>query len=277
MQLVLLAVVVVWLALVWYTLADARRRLDDQMLVGSAVLASLIFPFLGTIVYMIVRPPEYLEDVRERELEMQAAEARLASLDYQLCPHCDAPAGRDFLRCPHCLRKLRDTCMACSQAARPRLDDLPVLRDGDPRRHAAAPQPAPARGAGGDEPAPDVEDVCQPPPAHDDVVEAAPAYEHVSQPPPSYDDIDRARREYEAAQATQAFSEVAGGDEPFGAAGAREPAYEDAPWTTRRAGSRRAADAGALTPSPAAPRYGPPRTHLRPPNPRTRRTPWTGP
>ena len=83
-----------WLALVWYTFADAKRRLDDQLLIGSAVLASLLFPFLGTIVYMIVRPPEYLEDVRERELEMEAAEARLASLDYQLCPHCDTPSGR---------------------------------------------------------------------------------------------------------------------------------------------------------------------------------------
>lgn len=118
-QLVLLAVVVVWLSLVWYTFADAQRRLDDQLLIGSAVLASLMFPFLGTIVYMIVRPPEYLEDVRERELEMDAARARLASADYQLCPHCDAPAGRDFLRCPHCLRKLRDTCGGCSRPLDP--------------------------------------------------------------------------------------------------------------------------------------------------------------
>jgi hypothetical protein len=118
-QLVLLAVVVIWLALVWYTFADAKRRLDDDLLVGSAVLASLLFPFLGTIVYMIVRPPEYLEDVRERELEMEAAQARLHSLDYQLCPHCDAAVGRDFLRCPHCLRKLRDTCVTCSRPLDP--------------------------------------------------------------------------------------------------------------------------------------------------------------
>ena len=48
------------------------------MLVACATLASL-FPFVGTIVYMIVRPPEYLDDVRLRELEMQAAEARLPS------------------------------------------------------------------------------------------------------------------------------------------------------------------------------------------------------
>ena len=58
------------------------------MLIGCATAASL-FPFVGTIIYMIVRPPEYLDDVRERELEMQAAEARLAELGYHLCPHCD--------------------------------------------------------------------------------------------------------------------------------------------------------------------------------------------
>ena len=118
-QLVLLGIVVMWLALVWYTFADARRRIDDGLLIASATLAAIIFPFLGTIVYMIVRPPEYLEDVKERELEMQAAEARLLSADYQLCPHCDAPAGRDFLRCPHCMRKLRDTCGTCAKPLDP--------------------------------------------------------------------------------------------------------------------------------------------------------------
>lgn len=118
-ELVLLGVVVVWLALVWFTYADARRRMSDGMLVGSAVLAAVVFPFIGTVVYLIVRPPEFLEDVRERELEMQAAEARLHSLDYQLCPHCDHAAGRDFLRCPHCLRKLRDTCGACTKPLDP--------------------------------------------------------------------------------------------------------------------------------------------------------------
>ena len=143
-ELVLLGIVVVWLALVWFTYADARRRIDDGLLVALARRSRpSIFPFVGTIVYMIVRPPEYLEDMRERELEMQAAEARLHSLDYQLCPHCDHPVGRDFLRCPHCLRKLRDTCGTCAKPLDPDWLDLPVLRGGDPRRHPAAPLAAP--------------------------------------------------------------------------------------------------------------------------------------
>lgn len=118
-ELLLLGIVVVWLALVWFTYADARRRIDDGLLVGSATLAAVVFPFVGTIVYLIVRPPEFLEDIRERQLDMQAAEARLHSLDYQLCPHCDHAVGRDFLRCPHCLRKLRDTCGTCAKPLDP--------------------------------------------------------------------------------------------------------------------------------------------------------------
>ena len=84
-NLLLLFLVVIWLALIYWTCADARRRIDDPMLVGCATAASL-FPFVGTIVYLIVRPPEYLEDVRERELEIAAAEARLATLEQHALP-----------------------------------------------------------------------------------------------------------------------------------------------------------------------------------------------
>jgi hypothetical protein len=117
-DLVLLFLVVIWLALVYWTYADARRRIGDPMLIGCATAASL-FPFVGTIVYMIVRPPEYLDDVRERELEMQAAEARLAEVGYHLCPHCDYEVEKDFLRCPNCMRKLKDPCTTCGRPLDP--------------------------------------------------------------------------------------------------------------------------------------------------------------
>src|SRR5206468_3348302 len=81
--------VVIWLALVYWTYADAQRRIDDPMLVGCATAASL-FPFIGTIVYTIVRPPEFLEDAHERELEIKAAEARLRVLENRTCRNCGA-------------------------------------------------------------------------------------------------------------------------------------------------------------------------------------------
>jgi double zinc ribbon protein len=117
-NLLILCLVVIWLALVYWTYADARRRIVDPMLVACATAASL-FPFVGTIVYAIVRPPEYLEDVRERELEIQAAEARLHQLGYHLCPHCDYEVEKDFVRCPNCLRKLKDPCRECGKPLDP--------------------------------------------------------------------------------------------------------------------------------------------------------------
>jgi Double zinc ribbon len=117
-NLAILFLIVLWLALIYWTYADARRRIEDPMLIACATAASL-FPFVGTLVYLIVRPPEYLEDVRERELEIQAAEARLHQLGYHLCPHCDAEVEKDFLRCPSCLRKLKDPCASCGKPLDP--------------------------------------------------------------------------------------------------------------------------------------------------------------
>ena len=118
-NLLILFLVVIWLALVYRAYADARRRIMDPMLVACAALGAFIFPFVGSIVYMLVRPPEYLEDIHERELEMQAAEARLHELNYMLCPHCDYEVKEDFLRCPNCMRKLRDPCASCARPLDP--------------------------------------------------------------------------------------------------------------------------------------------------------------
>ena len=118
-NMLLLFLVVLYFALAYRTFADARRRIADPMLVWCAVATSLIFPFIGYLVYMLVRPPEYLDDVRERELEMQAAEARLYELTTGFCPHCDHPVKDDFLRCPSCLRKLKDPCPNCTRPLDP--------------------------------------------------------------------------------------------------------------------------------------------------------------
>ena len=118
-NLLLLFLGVLYLALVYWTFADARRRIADPLLVACATMASL-FPFVGTIVYTIVRPPEYLEDRRERELEIAAAEARLAQMDELHCPQCDYEVEKSFLRCPSCLKRLREPCASCSKPLDPR-------------------------------------------------------------------------------------------------------------------------------------------------------------
>ena len=114
-DLLILFAVVLWLALVYWAYADARRRIADPALVGLSVLVAFLFPFIGAIVYTIVRPPEYIEDARERELEMQAAEVRLSEAGHLLCPYCDYRIEREFVRCPSCLRKLKERCVNCAR------------------------------------------------------------------------------------------------------------------------------------------------------------------
>lgn len=78
-NLLLLFLAIIWVALIYWTYTDARRRIADPMLVGCATAASL-FPFVGTVIYMIVRPPEFLEDAYEREVSIESSETLIRIL-----------------------------------------------------------------------------------------------------------------------------------------------------------------------------------------------------
>jgi hypothetical protein len=81
LNLLVIFLIAIWLALVFWAYNDAKRRLDDSVLVGSAAFAALVFPFAGALVYAIVRPPETLDDRYERELDIRAGELRVRILE----------------------------------------------------------------------------------------------------------------------------------------------------------------------------------------------------
>ena len=111
-------VAVFWLATAYWVYKDARRRIEDPWLVAMATVLGLVPPFLGPIIYMFFRPPEYLEDVRERELEIRAMEERLARRDLH-CPVCRAEVEAAFLVCPVCTTKLKQACATCRSPLEP--------------------------------------------------------------------------------------------------------------------------------------------------------------
>src|SRR5919201_2331502 len=150
-----LALVVVWLALVVWTYLDASRRIQDPVLVACATAASL-FPYIGTVVYSILRPPEFLDDARERDLEIKAAELRVRQLSELSCPNCRYPIEKTYLRCPNCQRRLKDPCEGCGKPVDPRWALCPYCETALPGRQRqvrrqpakrAAPRAAPQRAA----------------------------------------------------------------------------------------------------------------------------------
>src|SRR5256885_15364242 len=88
-NLALLLVVIFWAATAYWVYKDARRRIEDPWLVVMATLLGAAVPVIGPLIYMLFRPPEYLEDARERGLESKAIEERLAP-PAPHCPRCRA-------------------------------------------------------------------------------------------------------------------------------------------------------------------------------------------
>src|SRR5215218_2174801 len=139
--------VVFWLAVGYWVYKDARRRIEDPWLVAIATILGLVPPFVGPLIYMLFRPPEYLEDVRERELEIKAIETRLSVRDLH-CPVCRAEIDATYLVCPVCTTRLKQACVNCNRPlealwqvcpycetpVEPGGFELPQLETGRPRR-----------------------------------------------------------------------------------------------------------------------------------------------
>ena len=137
---------VLWLALGFWTYKDAKRRIEDPLLIGLSTLLGLIPPFLGPFIYMLFRPPEYLEDVRERNLEIKAIEDRINATDIR-CPVCHAEVDSSYLVCPVCTTKLKQACVSCGAPLEPIWQVCPYCETAiEPAAAGAPPVLAPRRG-----------------------------------------------------------------------------------------------------------------------------------
>jgi RNA polymerase subunit RPABC4/transcription elongation factor Spt4 len=103
--------VVLWISLAYWTFQDAGRRGTIRFFWG---IAALIFPFLGPLIYLIVRPPEYVLDSRERELELAVLERELKQR-VNLCPNCRSVVEKEYLLCPVCGWDLKKPCDNCGR------------------------------------------------------------------------------------------------------------------------------------------------------------------
>jgi len=103
--------IIVWLSFVYWTYRDARLRNTSAIFWALMVL---VLNYLGLIIYLIIRPPEYIEDVVERDLEIKRMEILLASAILR-CPTCGKEIKDDYIICPNCRKKLKKLCVQCEK------------------------------------------------------------------------------------------------------------------------------------------------------------------
>lgn len=132
-------------ALVLWTYKDAMRRVEDPILVATAVATALVLPIMGVLLYMLVRPPEYLADVRERELEIRAMQRQIGN--QERCPSCRSHIESDYLACPICRTQLRQPCRRCDKPLDPRWAVCPYCETEAPRPTSRDMDSPPARRA----------------------------------------------------------------------------------------------------------------------------------
>jgi hypothetical protein len=139
-----------WLAMGIWTFNDIRSRTRDWLAIGLACLLVLIFPVVGLILYMMIRPKETLAEVYDRALE---EEALLRELDESLtCFHCGVPVKENWVYCPTCHEQLQVKCQ-CGNLIRQEWD-ICVFCGVNPK---LAPPPMPARANSRPAPYPDLD------------------------------------------------------------------------------------------------------------------------
>jgi RNA polymerase subunit RPABC4/transcription elongation factor Spt4 len=100
-----------WLSLIIWAFRDMRARSRDPFAQILAALVVAALPFVGIIIYFILRPPETLAEAYERALE---EEALLQEIEERpACPGCSRTIEANWILCPYCHTRLRKVCPDC--------------------------------------------------------------------------------------------------------------------------------------------------------------------
>jgi RNA polymerase subunit RPABC4/transcription elongation factor Spt4 len=100
-----------WLAMVIWTWRDIRARSRDIFAAILAVLLVAVFPVIGLLLYLLLRPKETLAEAYDRALE---EEALLRTIEEQVvCPNCQRAVDQGWRFCAYCHTQVKKDCPHC--------------------------------------------------------------------------------------------------------------------------------------------------------------------
>ena len=106
---------VLWIALAYWVVRDSRLRTDS---IGFTIFSAFLvlgLPYLGTLIYLVVRPPHTLDEERALELEAAALVDPPAVVTERPCPTCGREIEKDFVMCPYCRTQFARRCRSCGR------------------------------------------------------------------------------------------------------------------------------------------------------------------
>jgi RNA polymerase subunit RPABC4/transcription elongation factor Spt4 len=112
-------VAVLWVATAFFVWRDARRRSTSPLFQLFALILGFIPPFLGALVYLVIRPPRTIDEERALALEEHTLqEIENDAIPMRPCPSCGREIETDFIVCPYCRTQFARRCHACDRVLR---------------------------------------------------------------------------------------------------------------------------------------------------------------
>lgn len=133
---VVMCVVALWAAMVFWTFRDMRSRSRDFLAQVIVAVLVTVLTLPGLLIYLFLRPRETLSEAYERSLE---EEALLQEIEEKpVCPGCKQRAQADWQACPHCHTRLKKPCVRCSKMLELTWDVCPYCTTTQPNYAAEA-------------------------------------------------------------------------------------------------------------------------------------------
>lgn len=125
LQILTIYIVLMWLAVVVWTLRDITTRSSNLLVILSTTLFVAVGTVPALIIYLLIRPSQTLEDNRNKDLFYASVLDQRVSIcedchglvrtSFQYCPHCSNNLGK---KCPNCNKKINPTwkyCPGCNE------------------------------------------------------------------------------------------------------------------------------------------------------------------
>ncbi|HET9052085.1 MAG TPA: zinc ribbon domain-containing protein [Candidatus Dormibacteraeota bacterium] len=106
---------VLWIALAYWVVRDSRLRTESAGFTVFSAFLVLGLPYLGTLIYLVVRPPHTLDEERALELEAAALVEPPVIATERPCPTCGREIEKDFVMCPYCRTQFARRCRSCGR------------------------------------------------------------------------------------------------------------------------------------------------------------------